>query len=67
MRQTGPQDLAAAEQAIASACTKAKDPQAQADKLAGRLPQAKPAQQAVLLRVLAAVGGPNSLQGRSHA
>jgi HEAT repeat protein len=57
-----PQDLAAAEQAIASACTKAKDPQAQADKLAGRLPQAKPAQQAVLLRVLAAVGGPNSLK-----
>lgn len=58
----GAQDLAATEQAIASACTKAKDPQAQADKLAGRLPQAKPAQQAVLLRVLAAVGGPNSLK-----
>jgi HEAT repeat protein len=57
-----PQDLAAAEQAIASACTKAKDPQAQADKLTGRLQQAKPAQQAVLLRVLAAVGGPNSLK-----
>ncbi|MCX5644190.1 MAG: HEAT repeat domain-containing protein [Phycisphaerae bacterium] len=57
-----PEDLAAAEQAIASACTKAKDPQAQADKLTGRLPQAKPAQQAVLLRVLAAVGGPNSLK-----
>jgi HEAT repeat protein len=57
-----PQDLAAAEQAIASACTKAKDPQAQADKLTGHLPQAKPAQQAVLLRVLAAVGGPNSLK-----
>ena len=57
-----PEDLAAAEQAIASACTKAKDPQVQADKLSGRLPQAKPAQQAVLLRILAAVGGPNSLK-----
>lgn len=57
-----PEDLVAAEQAIASACTKAKDPQAQADKLTARLPQAKPAQQAVLLRVLAAVGGPNSLK-----
>ncbi len=57
-----PQDLAAAEQAIATACTKAKEPQAQADKLIGRLSQAKPAQQAALLRVLAAVGGPNSLK-----
>jgi HEAT repeat protein len=57
-----PQDLAAAEQAITTACTRAKDPQAQTDKLIGRLPQAKPAQQAALLRVLAAVGGPNSLK-----
>jgi HEAT repeat protein len=57
-----PQDLAAAEQAIATACTKAKEPQVQADKLIDRLPQAKPAQQAALLRVLAAVGGPNSLK-----
>jgi HEAT repeat protein len=56
-----PQDLAAAEQAIATACTKDRNPQAQAQKLAGRLPQAKPAQQAVLLRVLSAVGGPDSL------
>jgi len=57
-----PQDLAAAEQAIAAACTKAKDPQAQAEKLANRLPQAKPAQQAALLRVISALGGPNSLK-----
>jgi HEAT repeat protein len=57
-----PQDLAAAEQAIATASTKAKDPQAQAEKLAARLPQAKPAQQAALLRVLSALGGPNSLK-----
>jgi len=56
-----PPDLAAAEQAITTACTKDKNPQAQAQKLAGRLPQAKPAQQAVLLRVLSAVGGPDSL------
>ncbi len=56
------QDLAATEQAISTACTKAREPQAQADKLIGRLPQAKPAQQAALLRVLAAVGGPNSLK-----
>jgi HEAT repeat protein len=57
-----PQDLAAAEQATTAACTKARDPQAQTEKLAGRLNQSKPAQQAALLRVLAAVGGPNSLQ-----
>ncbi len=57
-----PQDLAATEQAISTACTKAKEPQAQADKLIGRLSQAKPAQQVALLRVLAAVGGPNSLK-----
>ncbi len=56
-----PQDLAATEQAIATACTKDRDPQAQAQKLAARLPQAKPAQQAVLLRVLSAVGGSDSL------
>ena len=49
-----PQDLTAIEQAITTACTRAKDPQAQAEKLAGRLTQAKPAQQAALLRVLAA-------------
>jgi HEAT repeat protein len=55
------QDLAAAEQAIATACTKDRDPQAQAQKLAARLPQVQPAQQAVLLRVLSAVGGPDSL------
>jgi HEAT repeat protein len=58
----GSSNLAAAEQAIASACTKAQDPQAQADKLAARLPQANPAQQAALLRILAAVGGPNALK-----
>ena len=57
-----PQDLAATEQAIATACTKDKEPQVQAQKLAARLPQAKPAQQAVLLRVLSAVGGPDSLK-----
>jgi HEAT repeat protein len=57
-----PQDMTAAEQAISTACTKAQDPQAQADKLAARLSQAKPAQQAALLRVLAAIGGPNSLK-----
>ena len=57
-----PQDLAAAEQAITTACTKAADPQAQGDKLIARLPQAKPTQQAAMLRTLAAVGGPNALK-----
>ncbi|MCU0916558.1 MAG: HEAT repeat domain-containing protein [Planctomycetes bacterium] len=57
-----PQDLTAAEQAITAACTKAKDPLAQAEKLAGRLSQVKPAQQTALLRVVAAIGGPNSLK-----
>jgi HEAT repeat protein len=56
-----PQDLRAAEQAISIACTKDKDPQAQAQKLAARLPQVQPAQQAILLRVLSAVGGGDSL------
>ena len=55
-------DLAAAEQAITIACTKAQDPQAQVGKLTTRLAQAQPAQQAALLRVLAAVGGPDSLK-----
>jgi HEAT repeat protein len=56
-----PQDLAAAEQAIGTACTKDENPQAQAAKLAAHLPQARPAQQAILLRVLSAVGGGDSL------
>ncbi|MBM4025150.1 MAG: hypothetical protein FJ280_07030 [Planctomycetes bacterium] len=57
-----PQDLAAAEQAIATACTKDRDPQAQAEKLANRLPQVKPAQQVALLRVIAGIGGPGTLK-----
>ncbi len=57
-----PQDSTAIEQAITTACTRAQDPQAQAGKLAGRLPQAKPAQQAALLRVLAVLGGADSLK-----
>lgn len=59
---TGAQDLSAVEQALTSACTKAKDPQAQAGKLTAQLAQAKPAQQVVLLRLLAIVGGPDALK-----
>jgi HEAT repeat protein len=57
-----PEDLAAAEQALMTACTRTGDPQAMAGKLIGNLEKAKPPQKAVLLRVLAAVGGPDALK-----
>jgi HEAT repeat protein len=56
------EDLAAAEQALMTACTRTGDPQAMAGKLIGNLEKAKPPQKAVLLRVLAAVGGPDALK-----
>jgi len=56
------EDLAAAEQALMTACTRAADPQAMAGKLVAGLDRAKPRQKAVLLRVLAAVGGPDALK-----
>jgi HEAT repeat protein len=57
-----PQELTAAEQALAAVCTKADDPQAQVRKILGRLEGAEPAQKASLLRVLSAVGGAEALQ-----
>jgi HEAT repeat protein len=57
-----PEDLAAAEQALMTACTKTGDSQAMAGKLIASLDKAKPPQKAVLLRVLAAVGGPEALK-----
>jgi HEAT repeat protein len=57
-----PEDLAAAEQALMTACTKAADSQTMAGKLIARLDKAKPAQQAILVRVLAAVDGPDALK-----
>jgi HEAT repeat protein len=56
------EDLAAAEQALMTACTRAADQQATARTLIGSLDKAKPRQKAVLLRVLAAVGGPEALK-----
>ena len=58
----GSQELASAEQALVAICTKAKDAQAQAEKLIARLDRSKPAQKAALLRVLGAVGGPDALE-----
>lgn len=56
------QDLAAVEQAITTICLKAADSKPLADKVIAQLDAAKPAQKASLVRVLGAVGGPNSLQ-----
>jgi HEAT repeat protein len=58
----GPSDVTALEQAVSTVCTRAADPQAQGDRLIARLKQAQPPQQAALLRVLSAVGGPNALK-----
>ncbi len=58
----GEEDLAAVGQALLTACTKATDSQAMAGKLTASLDKAKPAQKAILLRVLAAVGGPDALK-----
>jgi HEAT repeat protein len=55
-------DLTAVEQALMTACTKTGDPQSMTGRLTGRLDKAKPPQKAVLLRVLAAVGGPDALK-----
>ncbi|MBN2581576.1 MAG: HEAT repeat domain-containing protein [Planctomycetes bacterium] len=55
-------DLAAVEQALMTACTKTGDPQTITETLTGRLGKAGPPQKAVLLRVLAAVGGPDALK-----
>lgn len=57
-----PEDRAAVEQALMTACTKSEDSQAMASKLISNLDKAKPPQKAVLLRVLAAVGGPEALK-----
>jgi HEAT repeat protein len=57
-----PQELTAVEQALSSVCTKADDPPAQVRTLVACIAPAQPAQQAVLLRVLSAVGGAEALQ-----
>ncbi len=56
------QDRAAVEQALAAVCTKADDSQSQAERLISELDRAEPAQKAVLIRVLGAIGGPKSLE-----
>ncbi len=61
-RSEKPEDLSAAEQALMTACTRTGDPRAMAGKLIASLDKAKPPQKAVLLRVLAAVGGPEALK-----
>lgn len=56
------QDLDAARQALSSICAKADDPESCTKKLAGTLPEARPAQKAILLRVLSAIGGNDALK-----
>jgi HEAT repeat protein len=56
------EDLDAARQAVSEVCAKADDPESCTQKLIDLLGEAQPAQKIVLLRVLAAVGGPNSLE-----
>jgi HEAT repeat protein len=55
-------DLEAAEQALSALSLKAADPQTGAAQLAAQMPRLRPAQQCVLLRVLAAVGGAKARQ-----
>jgi len=57
-----PEDLAAVEQGLTTACTKADDPQPLIAQVITRLDQVKPPQKVVLLRVLSAVGGPDALK-----
>ena len=60
-RAQEPEDLSAIEQALMTACPKATDSKAMVATLTGSMDKAKPPQKAVLLRVLAAVGGPDAL------
>ena len=61
-----PGALEAAEQALSALSLKVPEPQAGATRLAAQLPRLRPAQQCVVLRVLAAVGGTNA-QEAVHA
>jgi len=56
------EDLDAIEQGLTTACTKADNPQPLIAAVIKRLDQVKPPQKAVLLRVLAAAGGPEALK-----
>ncbi len=55
-------DIADAAQALASACGRAKHPEAQAEQVVRALPEAQPAQKVALLGVLGSLGGLNSAQ-----
>lgn len=56
------QDLSAAEQAVANVSSKAPNPESCVPTLVARMPQAKPAQQSALLRILATIGGGDALK-----
>ncbi|MBI2927508.1 MAG: hypothetical protein HYY24_17570 [Verrucomicrobia bacterium] len=62
LRAKGSEDLDAAEQALSAVCAKDKNPESCSDKVAGLLPSAPAAQQGVLLRVLARIGGASALK-----
>lgn len=57
-----PEDLAAAEQALAAVCTKSDDPQSHSAALIRALNRGKSAQKTVLVRVLGSVSGPEALK-----
>jgi len=67
MKFTGSQELEVTERALSSIGAKAANRDAFTKKLIGRLGQAQPAQKCVLLRVLGAVGGEESLQAVRRA
>jgi HEAT repeat protein len=55
------QDLAAAEQALSSVCTRADNPMSYTSRLTDRLSKATPSQKCALLRVLGVIGGMDAL------
>jgi HEAT repeat protein len=61
MKAEGP-DLAAAEQAVTDVCSKADKPETCVPTLVARMPQAKPAQQSAILRVLSTIGGAEAIK-----
>jgi HEAT repeat protein len=61
-RAESPEDLEATEQALSAVGLKAADPAACVAQVEARFAQASPAQKCALVRVLGAVGGPNSLK-----
>ncbi len=56
------QDLDVVERALTAICTKADNPESQAEKLIGLLDRVQPLQKCALLHVLGVIGGPEALE-----